>query len=53
LREEVTLLANGQLPFPTVILNALNQQLPANGRAGNGEFAKKPRGAAAKHKKRK
>jgi energy-coupling factor transporter ATP-binding protein EcfA2 len=32
LREEVTLLANGQLPFPTTVLNALNQSLPSGGR---------------------
>ena len=32
LRDEVTLLANGQMPFPTTVLNALNQSLPAAGR---------------------
>ncbi|HOW64769.1 MAG TPA: SbcC/MukB-like Walker B domain-containing protein [Candidatus Paceibacterota bacterium] len=32
LRDEVTLLANGQLPFPTTVLNILNQNLPAGGR---------------------
>ncbi|MGN6643606.1 MAG: SbcC/MukB-like Walker B domain-containing protein, partial [Verrucomicrobiota bacterium] len=32
LRDEVTLLENGQLPFPTTVLNTLNQQLPASGR---------------------
>jgi len=32
LRDEVTLLANGQLPFPTTLLNALNQNLPSAGR---------------------
>jgi hypothetical protein len=32
LRDEVTLLANGQLPFPTTVLNALNQNLPSAGR---------------------
>jgi chromosome segregation ATPase len=32
LREEVTLLGNGQLPFPTTVLNALNQSLPSGGR---------------------
>jgi hypothetical protein len=31
LREQVTLLANGQLPFPTTVLNTLNQELPASG----------------------
>ncbi len=33
LRDEVTLLANGQLPFPTTVLNALTQNLPAEGKA--------------------
>lgn len=28
LNEEITLLRNGQLPFPTMVLNALNQELP-------------------------
>ena len=32
LNDEVTLLANGQMPFPTLVLNALNQNLPAQGR---------------------
>jgi hypothetical protein len=32
LRDEVTLLANGQLPFPTTVLNTLNQSLPSEGR---------------------
>jgi hypothetical protein len=32
LHDEVTLLANGQLPFPTTVLNALNQNLPSRGR---------------------
>ncbi len=32
LRNEVSLLENGQLPFPTTVLNALNQQLPRDGR---------------------
>lgn len=32
LHDEVTLLANGQLPFPTTVLNALNQSLPSQGR---------------------
>jgi hypothetical protein len=32
LRDEVALLANGQLPFPTTVLNALNQNLPSAGR---------------------
>lgn len=32
LREEITLLENGQLPFPTTVLNALNEELPTEGR---------------------
>jgi chromosome segregation ATPase len=32
LNDEVTMLANGQMPFPTIVLNALNQNLPAQGR---------------------
>lgn len=32
LRDEVTLLKAGQLPFPTTVLNALNQSLPSAGR---------------------
>ena len=32
LREEITLLESGQLPFPTTVLNALNEELPAEGR---------------------
>ena len=32
LRDEITLLANGQLPFPTTVLNALNQNLPSEGK---------------------
>ena len=32
LKEEVTLLESGQLPFPTVLLNALNESLPWEGR---------------------
>jgi hypothetical protein len=32
LSEQVTLLANGQMPFPTTVLNALNQNLPSQGR---------------------
>ena len=32
LRDEITLLERGQLPFPTTVLNSLNQQLPAEGR---------------------
>jgi hypothetical protein len=32
LREQITLLEHGQLPFPTNVLNALNQNLPSEGR---------------------
>ena len=32
LRDEITLLERGQLPFPTTVLNSLNQELPAEGR---------------------
>lgn len=32
LREEITLLESGQLPFPTTVLNALNEELPREGR---------------------
>lgn len=33
LRDEITLLENGQLPFPTTVLNTLNQQLLSADRA--------------------
>jgi len=33
LNEEITLLKNGQLPFPTSVLNAINQALPKPGRS--------------------
>ncbi len=32
LSEEIVLLERGQLPFPTTVLNSLNQNLPAEGR---------------------
>jgi hypothetical protein len=32
LREEITLLERGQLPFPTTVLNSFNENLPAEGR---------------------
>ncbi len=33
LREQILLLERGQLPFPTTVLNSLNQNLPTEGRA--------------------